>query len=135
MNRRGFFKTLAGVVALSAGGIALIEPEKTIFLPPRGGWLPTLKMREVQQYLINTDTMPMRWDMAWMTREGDFQQHFVCVEPPQDPYRAYPSQEWLEFQRSEARRMLAAKVPLGARMILPKLPRSDLGGFLPAGYV
>lgn len=47
MNRRQFFKALgstAGAVALSAGGIALLEqelwqPTKSIFLPPRGGWI------------------------------------------------------------------------------------------------
>lgn len=42
MNRRGFLKALAGgAVALSAGGIALIEAEpiqRAYFLPPRGGW-------------------------------------------------------------------------------------------------
>lgn len=47
MNRRKFFKALgstAGAVALSAGGIALLEqeiwqPTKAIFLPPKGGWI------------------------------------------------------------------------------------------------
>lgn len=42
MNRRSFLKALAGgAVALSAGGIALLEQEpieRTYFLPPRGGW-------------------------------------------------------------------------------------------------
>lgn len=45
MNRRGFLKALAGsAVALSAGGIALLEeqlwqPTKTIVLPPKQGWV------------------------------------------------------------------------------------------------
>lgn len=45
MNRRGFFKALAGAaVTLSAGGIALLEeelwqPTKTIMLPPKQGWV------------------------------------------------------------------------------------------------
>jgi hypothetical protein len=45
MNRRGFLKFLGGsAVALSAGGIALLEqevwtPTKTIVLPPKGGWV------------------------------------------------------------------------------------------------
>jgi hypothetical protein len=47
MNRRQFFKALgssAGAIALSAGGIALLEqelwqPTKAIFLPPQGGWV------------------------------------------------------------------------------------------------
>lgn len=41
MNRRSFLKALAGgAVALSTGGIALLEAEpiKTYFLPPRSGW-------------------------------------------------------------------------------------------------
>lgn len=42
MNRRSFLKALAGgAVALSAGGIALLEAEpiqRTYFLPPAGGW-------------------------------------------------------------------------------------------------
>lgn len=45
MNRRGFLKALAGAaIAVSAGGIALLEeelwePSKTIVLPPSGGWV------------------------------------------------------------------------------------------------
>lgn len=41
MNRRSFLKALAGgAVALTAGGIALLEAEpiRTYFLPPRCGW-------------------------------------------------------------------------------------------------
>lgn len=45
MNRRDFLKLLgSATVALSAGGIALLEqevyqPTKTIMLPPKGGWV------------------------------------------------------------------------------------------------
>jgi hypothetical protein len=45
LNRREFFaRALDTGVALSAGGIALLEeqlwtPTKTIILPPRGGWV------------------------------------------------------------------------------------------------
>lgn len=44
MNRRGFLQLLGSTVALTAGGIALLEPEpiKTYFLPPRGGWAASL---------------------------------------------------------------------------------------------
>lgn len=44
MNRRGFLQLLGASVALSAGGIAILEPEpiKTYFLPPQGGWAVTL---------------------------------------------------------------------------------------------
>lgn len=42
ISRRSFLKALAGgAVALSAGGIALLDAEpiiRTYFLPPRGGW-------------------------------------------------------------------------------------------------
>ena len=43
MNRRGFFGLLASTpVALVAGAelAELLAPRRTIFLPPRGGWLP-----------------------------------------------------------------------------------------------
>lgn len=44
----------------------LVLPEKTIFLPPAGGWFQTpLVMREIRQYCINDDTMPMRYDVRW----------------------------------------------------------------------
>lgn len=42
MNRRSFLKAMmGGAVALSAGGIALLEAQpvqRTFFLPPRAGW-------------------------------------------------------------------------------------------------
>lgn len=41
MNRRGFLRgILNSTIALSAGGIALLEPGpiRRYFLPPRGGW-------------------------------------------------------------------------------------------------
>lgn len=42
MNRRGFFRVLAAapIAAVLAPDIAeLLAPTRTIFLPPRGGWL------------------------------------------------------------------------------------------------
>jgi hypothetical protein len=46
VNRRGFLQLLGSTIALSAGGIALLEPEPikavTYFLPPAGGWAHTL---------------------------------------------------------------------------------------------
>lgn len=41
MNRRGFLGLLGGAVAAVAAPAALVEalePKRTIFLPPRGGW-------------------------------------------------------------------------------------------------
>lgn len=74
MNRRHFFgMTLAAVAA--AGLSPLVLPERTIFLPPRTGWFPEkLRMREVQQYLINTDTLATRWDVLITAGDGDHYQ-------------------------------------------------------------
>ena len=39
MDRRFFLKLVsASGLTLSAGGVALLEPRKTYFLPPKGGW-------------------------------------------------------------------------------------------------
>lgn len=74
MNRRHFFgMTLAAVTA--AGLPTLVLPERSIFLPPRTGWFPEkLRMREVQQYLINTDTFATRWDVLVTAGDGDHYQ-------------------------------------------------------------
>lgn len=65
MNRRQFFGMSAAAVAL-AGLPALVLPERSIFLPPRFGWQPYKLgdgyMREVEQYVINTDSLAYRYD-------------------------------------------------------------------------
>lgn len=83
MNRRGFMQLLAAATALSAGGIALIETPRTFFLPPRGGWAQQLKVRRVQQYLINRDAFVWRYDAAWDSPTGA-KQWFVDAREPCD---------------------------------------------------
>lgn len=135
MNRRQFFKRLAATAALSAGGIALVEPAKTIFLPPRGGWFVPLRMREVEQYLINTDSLAMRWDVKWMLPNGDIQQAFVEEDSDSTlKYNQMGEQAWrelIEFRRENARTCLANMVPADAKLLLPPLPN----GLVRAKYV
>lgn len=78
MNRRDFFKALGVTAAVAGAGIELL-PAKTIFLPPRNGWWqPQLRMREVEQYLINNDEIAMRYDVKW----GDQQYHIDFAPRP-----------------------------------------------------
>ena len=59
MNRRDF---LLGLVAAPL----LIEPARTIFLPPRGGWFPDeFRMREVKQWSPNIDDIVYRYDAVF----------------------------------------------------------------------
>jgi hypothetical protein len=76
MNRRELFKQLIGSTALLAIP-ELLLPCKTIFLPPRGGWIASdFKMREIKQYYVNDDVMLLRYDVAWV--DGmDYQQFHV----------------------------------------------------------
>lgn len=107
MNRRDLFKSIMGTAAISAGGIALVESTATIFLPPRQGWWqPELRMREVQQYLINTDELAMRYDMAWAVLGGVKHYHVDClpVGNPGWPREMVPS-EIMEINRTTARRL------------------------------
>lgn len=63
MNRRGFLKILGGAgVAIAAA--ELLIPERTFFLPPRGGWLqPTLPSligyTPLEQWVIRSRTRVM----------------------------------------------------------------------------
>lgn len=81
MNRRGFMKLLGAATALSVGGIALIETPKTFFLPPVGGWVQQLKVRRVEQYLINRDEYVYRYDAAWDSPTGAKQCYVEAIEP------------------------------------------------------
>jgi hypothetical protein len=78
MNRRDFCRRLA---VSAAGGIALLEPTKTFFLAPPGGWWqPTLYMREIEYAVIDTAVktgnatdsiaIALRWDAAWLDGRG-----------------------------------------------------------------
>lgn len=80
MNRRQFFGMSA--VAVAAAGLpALVLPERSIFLPPRTGWFPEkLRMREVQQYLINTDSLATRWDVLITAGDGDHYQMTQSID-------------------------------------------------------
>jgi hypothetical protein len=77
MNRRDLFKLLGATTALTAAGLVIPGATK-YFLPPVGGWgAQRLKVRKIQQYLINTDTMPWRYDATWVTRDGQHVQYHV----------------------------------------------------------
>ena len=80
INRRGFLKLLAAATAVSAGGIALIETPKTFFLPPSGGWIQQLKIRRVEQYVINRDEYVYRYDAAWDSPTGAKQYHVMATD-------------------------------------------------------
>jgi hypothetical protein len=85
ISRRSFFKALAATAVVSAGGIALIEPAKTFFLPPRCGWgAQRLKIRIVQQYLINTGTEPFRYDGTWVKANGEHVQYHLDLDTRDD---------------------------------------------------
>lgn len=77
MNRRDLFKYVA------VAGSALLLPELipkpvTYFLAPRGGWgAQKLNIRVVQQYLINNDTEPFRYDGTWVKGDGCHVQYHV----------------------------------------------------------
>lgn len=96
LNRRQFFKGLA----LAGAGAALWTPTKSIFLPPRGGWYSAIRMREVEQYLINTDSLAMRYDMAWV-KNGEYVQYHVDIDLP----GARLNSDYLDAQREVARSM------------------------------
>lgn len=64
---------------LGAAGAALVpwrgSVEPLIVLPPRdGGFDHPLRMREVEQYLVNTDSLAMRWDVLVSMENGDHYQ-------------------------------------------------------------
>jgi len=81
------------------------ESQSLFALFPGGWWQPPLRMREVQQYLIDNDSLAMRYDVRWEKPSGDMIQYHVdfdqylqltgpICEPPADV---------LEHQRQRAR--------------------------------
>ncbi len=123
MNRRQFFGMTAAAVA-AAGLPALVLPERTTFLPPRLGWFqPPMRMREVQQYFINEDALAMRWDMAWITALGEYEQHYYALSTPR-PWTEGIPEELRTLVREDVRAELIAKIPRGARMVELELPRT-----------
>lgn len=76
MNRRDLFKFMG------AGAAALLVPT-TYFLPPAGGWVQKLKIRRIEQYVINRDEMVYRYDAAWDSPSGA-KQCFVDASKPCD---------------------------------------------------
>jgi hypothetical protein len=77
MNRRDLFKwTAAAGSALLLP--ALIPKPVTYFLAPYGGWgAQRLKIRKIQQYLVNRDSEPWRYDACWVTSTGEHVQFHV----------------------------------------------------------
>lgn len=126
MNRRHFFGMTAAAV-IAAGLPLSVLPDRTIFLPPTGGiWLP--KMRQIEQYLINDDSLLMRWDMAWITKEGKTEQAYLLEEPGMTGLEAISmsaadSKRMKDFHREFARGCLMRKVPPGARVIEVPIPK------------
>lgn len=81
MKRRDLLKFFGAATVASIGGIALIDTHKTFFLPPAGGWREgALRFLECTQYCINSDTMPTRFDAAWMVN-GERVQYGIDVPP------------------------------------------------------
>jgi hypothetical protein len=127
MNRRQFFGMTAAAV-IAAGLPLSVLPERTIFLPPRGGlWLPP-RMRQIEQYLINDDSLRMRWDMAWITLGGKMEQAYLLEEPStsgleQVSMDASTFAALKGHRREFARECLARKIPPGARVIEVPIPK------------
>lgn len=119
MNRRQFFGMTAAAVA-AAGLPALVLPERTIFLPPRTGWFPEkLRMREIQQYLINNDSLATRWDVLVTAGDGDHYQitqtidHWIQDDVERSEFREFVRRGMsaqLERLALEQSRFAAAKV-------------------------
>lgn len=124
MNRRKFFGMT--IAALTAAGLPItLLPDKKIFLPPRSGFWTPLMIREVEQYLINNDSLCMRWDVAWELN-GERNQAWVEMDGPSGlQYTSMTEPERLRlriYRREMARRKLAEFVPMGAKPFPPKLP-------------
>lgn len=85
-------------------------------------------MRQIEQYLINDDSLRMRWDMAWITLAGEKQQAYLLEEPGTTGLEQINSDPATlaalrEHRREFAREYLARKIPLGARVIEVPIPR------------
>lgn len=118
MNRRDLFK-FAGLGAAALLVPELVLPKTTFFLPPSCGWgAQRLKIRVVQQYLINNDTEPFRYDGTWVKGNGEHVQYHI---------------DMLERNDHIARMMLEDRmnadwgVPNSEQCVL-RLPRSTIFG-------
>ena len=121
LTRRQFFGMTAG--ALIAAGLPLaLLPEKTIVLPPKSGWYPDLRMREVEQYVVNTDSLVTRYDMAWM--KGDERiQWYVDFSSDQWPRIDLNRDAVREIARSKFAEIVAKHNLQSAKTIQLPLPR------------
>jgi len=135
MNRRGFLQMLAAATAVSVGGIALIETPRTFFLPPACGWgAQKLKIRWVEQYAINRDEFPIRYDATWDMPNGEARQFHVDWEPirPADWHIRKPHYDQMARQLLEDRMRMDGGEPNSRQLILT-MPRVVFdGGFLDA---
>lgn len=122
--------------AVAAAGLpALVLPEKTIFLPPRGGWwAPQLRLREVEQYTINDDALWLRYDAAWETLLGDRVQAYCGPFPLSGLDAIHLGEEGMLKYRQEcaeqARVVLARMKPFGGRQVELPLPRIVSGRYV-----
>ena len=87
MRRRDLFKWTAAGSALLLP--PLIPKPVTYFLAPYGGWgAQRLRIRKVQQYCINMDTEPVRYDATW-DMPGGGAQFYTIMEHEDDAYARY----------------------------------------------
>jgi hypothetical protein len=109
MNRRWFLKGLAGAaagVAISDELMEALKPKSSIFLPPKSGWwMPPLRMREIEQYDISSDAMPIRYDAAWILMNGTLDRGRVEF-PTIRTFDLYNNPHIIEQQREIARACL-----------------------------
>lgn len=127
ISRRGFLKFLGAATAVSAGGIALIDTHKTFFLPPSMGWgAQRLKIRRVQQYLINDYTMPYRYDGTWDLPNGEGR-HFHVEFAETNSMSQLVHYDKVARQILEDRMYADNGSPNSAQFVL-KLPRGVVDG-------
>ena|ERR1700685_2930015 len=89
MNRRDLFKLLGATTAMTAAGL-MVPGATKYFLPPIGGWgAQRLKIRKLQQYLINNDAMPWRYDATWALLNGEGRQFHVDITSEADDVAIY----------------------------------------------
>lgn len=75
-------------------------------------------IRETQQYLIATDSLGLRWDVAWL-KDGKRHQSFVLYTPHFDDEI---TEEERKGFRERARDLLRAEVPADGQQFRLKLP-------------
>jgi hypothetical protein len=93
-------------LGFTAAGVLVAEDllsTKTFFLPPANGWFQGYRMREVRQYDINNDWMPIRYDVAWRLPNGEIKQYNVMVGDVSDDmlpsYREIAQHKFNEIAR------------------------------------